>query len=90
MFGGAVPHYFYLMLEKLVSKDVKFRQYLIFLMERLTFAPLYQFLSLYFLARFEVTRKCITYFVINVTILSSRDTITVTPSKMLISCTGHF
>lgn len=53
LFGGPVPHYFYLMLEKLVSKDVKFRQYLIFLMERLTFAPLYQFLSLYFLARFE-------------------------------------
>lgn len=58
LFGGPVPHYFYMMLEKLISKDVKFRQYLIFLMERLTFAPFYQFLSLYFLARFEVRIYC--------------------------------
>lgn len=53
IFGGTVPHYFYKTIERLFSKDMKFRRFFQFLSERLIFAPFYQFLSLYFLSRFE-------------------------------------
>ncbi|KAL7732055.1 hypothetical protein ACLKA6_015817 [Drosophila palustris] len=53
IFGGTVPHYFYQIVERLFSHDLRFRKFFLFLSERLAFAPLYQFLSLYFLSLFE-------------------------------------
>ncbi|XP_034108362.1 peroxisomal membrane protein 2 [Drosophila sulfurigaster albostrigata] len=53
IFGGTVPHYFYQIVERLFSHDLRFRKFFIFLSERFAFAPLYQFLSLYFLSIFE-------------------------------------
>ncbi|KAH8390739.1 hypothetical protein KR215_001248, partial [Drosophila sulfurigaster] len=55
IFGGTVPHYFYQIVERLFSHDLRFRKFFIFLSERFAFAPLYQFLSLYFLSIFEVS-----------------------------------
>jgi len=55
IFGGTVPHYFYQIVERLFSHDVRFRKFFVFLSERLAFAPLYQLLSLYFLSIFEVS-----------------------------------
>ncbi|XP_073843757.1 peroxisomal membrane protein 2 [Musca autumnalis] len=54
IFGGSVPHYFYKTVERLFHEDVKFRRFFQFLSERLVYAPIYQALSLYFLARFEM------------------------------------
>ncbi|XP_019890258.1 peroxisomal membrane protein 2 [Musca domestica] len=54
IFGGSVPHYFYKTVERLFHEDVKFRKFFQFLSERLVYAPIYQALSLYFLARFEM------------------------------------
>lgn len=55
IFGGTVPHYFYQTVERLFSHDLRFRKFFLFLAERLTFAPFYQLLSLYFLSIFEVS-----------------------------------
>jgi len=54
IFGGSVPHYFYTTVERLFSQDVRFRRFFLFLSERLVYAPIYQALSLFFLALFEV------------------------------------
>lgn len=48
-----MPHYFYAFLEKVLDQDLKFRKFLQFAMERLLFAPIFQGVSLYSLARFE-------------------------------------
>ncbi|KAH8395276.1 hypothetical protein KR222_005218, partial [Zaprionus bogoriensis] len=53
IFGGTIPHYFYQTVERLFSHDLRFRKFFLFLAERLTFAPVYQLLSLYFLSIFE-------------------------------------
>nr|NP_001303378.1 uncharacterized protein Dmel_CG7970, isoform C [Drosophila melanogaster]ALI30450.1 uncharacterized protein Dmel_CG7970, isoform C [Drosophila melanogaster] len=53
IFGGSVPHYFYTTVERLFSQDVRFRRFFLFLSERLVYAPIYQALSLFFLALFE-------------------------------------
>lgn len=48
-----MPHYFYGFLESFLDQDLKFRKFLQFAMERLMFAPIFQGVSLYTLARFE-------------------------------------
>lgn len=48
-----MPHYFYGFLESVLDQDLKFRKLLQFAMERLMFAPIFQGVSLYTLARFE-------------------------------------
>lgn len=48
-----MPHFFYTFLEKVLDQDMKFRKFLQFAMERLLFAPLFQGVSLYTLARFD-------------------------------------
>ncbi|EDV50202.1 peroxisomal membrane protein 2 isoform X1 [Drosophila erecta] len=53
IFGGSVPHYFYTTVERLISQDVRFRRFFLFLSERLVYAPIYQALSLFFLTLFE-------------------------------------
>ncbi|XP_055843670.1 peroxisomal membrane protein 2 [Episyrphus balteatus] len=53
LFGGTVPHFFYQMVEKIFPHKMPLRKILVFLAERLIFAPFYQALSLYFLSRFE-------------------------------------
>lgn len=53
LFGGAVPHYFYAIVERFLKRNVRFRQFIFFLIERSIYAPFFQTLSLYFLSRFE-------------------------------------
>ncbi|XP_055689045.1 peroxisomal membrane protein 2 [Lutzomyia longipalpis] len=53
IFGGTIPHYFYAFIERIFSDEVKFRKFYQFLLERLTFTPVFQLCSLYFLSRFE-------------------------------------
>lgn len=53
LFGGTVPHYFYQIIEKIFPHGMPYRNIIVFLAERLMFAPFYQALSLYFLSRFE-------------------------------------
>lgn len=53
IFGGTLPHYFYQHVERLVAGAGGAKRFYLFLIERLAYAPLYQALSLYFLARFE-------------------------------------
>lgn len=48
-----MPHFFYTFVEKVLHQDLKFRKVLMFAMERLLFAPIFQGVSLYTLARFE-------------------------------------
>jgi peroxisomal membrane protein 2 len=52
-FGGTLPHYFYTMIERVIPQDIKFRKLIQFLLERFTFTPFSQVISLYFLSRFE-------------------------------------
>uniref|UniRef100_A0A0A9WJ10 Peroxisomal membrane protein 2 n=1 Tax=Lygus hesperus TaxID=30085 RepID=A0A0A9WJ10_LYGHE len=53
IFGGTVPHFFFILLEKLVGNASKNPVIIKLAIERLLYAPFYQFLSLYMLARFE-------------------------------------
>uniref|UniRef100_A0A1L8D9Y3 Putative conserved plasma membrane protein n=1 Tax=Nyssomyia neivai TaxID=330878 RepID=A0A1L8D9Y3_9DIPT len=53
IFGGTLPHYFYTFIERIFSDELKFRRFYQFLLERLTFTPIFQIFSLYFLSRFE-------------------------------------
>uniref|UniRef100_A0A0K8TQL2 Putative conserved plasma membrane protein n=1 Tax=Tabanus bromius TaxID=304241 RepID=A0A0K8TQL2_TABBR len=53
LFGGTIPHYFYFAVDKLLAKDMKFRQFFFFFLERLIYAPTFQAVSLYVLSRFE-------------------------------------
>ncbi|XP_037940190.1 peroxisomal membrane protein 2 [Teleopsis dalmanni] len=53
IFGGSIPHYFYQAMERLLNENIKFRRFILFLSERIIFAPFYQALSLYSLSRFE-------------------------------------
>lgn len=53
LFGGTVPHFFYQFIDKIFPHKMPYRKMLVFLAERLMFAPFYQALSLYFLSRFE-------------------------------------
>lgn len=53
LFGGTVPHFFYQLIDKIFPHKMPYRKILVFLAERLLFAPFYQALSLYFLSRFE-------------------------------------
>ena len=53
LFGGTLPHYFYAFMERVLDQDLKFRKLIQFAMERLLFAPIFQGVSLYSLARFE-------------------------------------
>lgn len=53
LFGGTVPHYFFMFLERVVGKLSKNPVLIKLAIERLMYAPFYQFLSLYMLARFE-------------------------------------
>lgn len=48
-----MPHYFYKYVERFVAEAGKAKQFYLFLIERLAYAPLYQAISLYFLSRFE-------------------------------------
>lgn len=54
IFGGTFPHYFYQNVEHILAHAGKAKQYYMFLIERLVYAPIYQVVSLYFLSRFEV------------------------------------
>ncbi|CAD7080833.1 unnamed protein product [Hermetia illucens] len=53
IFGGTIPHYFYMIVEKALRQDMKFRKLVFFLIERFLYAPLTQVVSLYVLSRFE-------------------------------------
>ncbi|CAH0555646.1 unnamed protein product [Brassicogethes aeneus] len=53
LFGGTIPHYFYLGLEKLVPEEAAFVVIKKLFMERLIYSPLYQAFTLYTLARLE-------------------------------------
>ncbi|CAA9995932.1 unnamed protein product [Nesidiocoris tenuis] len=53
LFGGTVPHYFFMLLEKCVGKNSANPVLVKLAIERLMYAPCYQVLSLYMLARFE-------------------------------------
>lgn len=48
-----MPHFFYTFLERIFDEDMKFKRFIQFAMERLLFAPVFQGVSLYTLARFE-------------------------------------
>lgn len=52
IFGGSVPHYFFKMIEKVVP-DMEYKRFAEFILERLTYAPIFTALSLYFLTIFE-------------------------------------
>lgn len=54
LFGGSVPHFFYEGLQRIVNEESKFAPLYMLLIERLVFMPVYQFFSLYTLARFEM------------------------------------
>lgn len=53
IFGGSVPHYFYKLIEAIVPEDFEYKRLAEFILERLTFAPVFTALSLYFLSLFE-------------------------------------
>ncbi|CAH1181007.1 unnamed protein product [Phyllotreta striolata] len=53
LFGGTIPHYFYNMLERVVSEDASFAVIKKLIIERLIYSPLYQAFTLYVLARLE-------------------------------------
>ncbi|XP_055708366.1 peroxisomal membrane protein 2 [Phlebotomus papatasi] len=53
IFGGTLPHYFYVFVDRIVSDELRFRKFYQFVLERLTFTPFFQLCSLYFLSRFE-------------------------------------
>lgn len=52
VFGGSVPHYFYGFIEK-ITKEMRNKKALQFLMQRILFTPVYTALSLYFLTILE-------------------------------------
>lgn len=53
IFGGSLPHFFYTFIERALDEEMKFRRLIQFALERLIFAPMFQGVSLYTLARFE-------------------------------------
>lgn len=55
MFGGSMPHYFYKIMEKTLAGRTKLNQILFLATERLCYTPLFQAISLYTLAIFEVS-----------------------------------
>nr|CAD7404304.1 unnamed protein product [Timema cristinae] len=55
IFGGTIPHWFFLTLDKLVPSNVPNFQMKRVLIERLLFAPLFHAWTLYVLARLEVS-----------------------------------
>lgn len=55
LFGGSMPHYFYKLMEKTLTGRTKLNQILFFACERLMYTPMFQALSLFFLAIFEVS-----------------------------------
>ncbi|XP_063702844.1 PXMP2/4 family protein 3 [Culicoides brevitarsis] len=52
VFGGTCPHYFYSFIEK-VTKNMKNRKMMQFLMQRFMYTPIFTVISLYFLSLFE-------------------------------------
>ncbi|XP_044733915.1 peroxisomal membrane protein 2-like [Chrysoperla carnea] len=52
-FGGTIPHYFYMYIERLVPKTVTGAVFIKILIERLLYSPLNSAFSLYMLARLE-------------------------------------
>lgn len=54
LFGGSMPHYFYKLMEKTLVGRTKLNQVLFLGCERLLYTPLFQAISLYLLAIFEV------------------------------------
>lgn len=55
LFGGSMPHYFYKLMEKTLTGRTKLNQILFFACERLMYTPMFQALSLFCLAIFEVS-----------------------------------
>lgn len=53
IFGGSVPHYFFKLIEAIVPEDFEYKRFAEFILERLTFAPFFTAISLYFLSIFE-------------------------------------
>ncbi|XP_014272144.1 peroxisomal membrane protein 2 [Halyomorpha halys] len=53
LFGGTIPHYFYIILEQAFPGSGRLTGICKFIVERFIYAPLYQMFSLYVLARFE-------------------------------------
>uniref|UniRef100_A0A1B6JPE0 Peroxisomal membrane protein 2 n=1 Tax=Homalodisca liturata TaxID=320908 RepID=A0A1B6JPE0_9HEMI len=53
LFGGSIPHYFYLLLDHVVPHSSSRHLLKQLLIERLIFTPLYQMFALYMLARLE-------------------------------------
>lgn len=54
LFGGSMPHFFFKIMERTLIGRTRLSQLLFFACERLIYTPLFQALSLYFLAIFEV------------------------------------
>ncbi|XP_045474356.1 peroxisomal membrane protein PMP22 [Harmonia axyridis] len=53
LFGGTIPHFFYLGLDNLISEEAGMAVVKRFLVERIIYTPLFQAFFLYMLARFE-------------------------------------
>jgi peroxisomal membrane protein 2 len=57
IFGGSVPHYFFAAIQKIIEnctpENFEYKRFAEFVMERLTFAPFFTAVSLYFLSLFE-------------------------------------
>ncbi|XP_044754665.1 peroxisomal membrane protein PMP22 [Coccinella septempunctata] len=53
LFGGTIPHFFYLGLDHMVSDEAAMATIKRFLIERIIYTPLFQAFFLYMLARFE-------------------------------------
>lgn len=54
LFGGSLPHYFYGIMEKILTSRKGLKQILFFTTERLIYTPMFQAISLYSLAILEV------------------------------------
>lgn len=53
LFGGTIPHYFYMFLERAVPEEASFVIAKKLFLERLIYSPLYQAFTLYIIARLE-------------------------------------
>uniref|UniRef100_A0A1B6D139 Peroxisomal membrane protein 2 n=1 Tax=Clastoptera arizonana TaxID=38151 RepID=A0A1B6D139_9HEMI len=54
LFGGPLPHFFYEILERIIPFEANCPAVKQLFLERFLFTPLFQFFSLYMLARFEM------------------------------------
>lgn len=57
LFGGSLPHFFYEIMEQILTSQRGLKQMLFFTTERLLYTPMFQAVSLYSLAILEVWRQ---------------------------------